>query len=147
MENFLNAAAIWFIVGLAFFVLEFILPGFILFFLAIGAWVVGIVTLFTDLSVDLQLIIFITASVLSIVFFRKALKNFYTSKNFSTPNLEHDYIGKIAKVQSDILPGKNGKVEFKGTIWDAKSSDAIAKGETALIIGTDSIVLIVSTTK
>ena len=48
MDFFNNAAVIWFIVGFALFVLEFAVPGLVLFFFGLGAWITGIVLLLTD---------------------------------------------------------------------------------------------------
>ena len=71
MENLLSAAVIWFIIGFILFILEFVVPGLILFFFGLGAWVVALVSLFYDLSLNEQLIIFVITSVLSILLLRK----------------------------------------------------------------------------
>src|SRR5688572_13114066 len=63
MEIFYNAAVIWFIVGFIFFLLEFVVPGLILFFFAVGAWLVAILSLFIDLSINSQLLIFLATSI------------------------------------------------------------------------------------
>ena len=56
-------------------------------------------------------------------------------------------MGKTAKAETPISPGENGKVDFKGTSWQAASEDFIEKGENVTIIGNDSILLIVKSTK
>ncbi len=61
--------------------------------------------------------------------------------------IEDELIGKTGKAETFIGPGQNGKVDFKGTIWDARSEDIINKGENVTIIGNDSILLIVRSTK
>ena len=61
--------------------------------------------------------------------------------------LEDEFLGKTGKAETFIGPGQNGKVDFKGTNWDAKSEDIIEKGENVTIIGNDSILLIVKSTK
>jgi membrane protein implicated in regulation of membrane protease activity len=38
-------------------------------------------------------------------------------------------------------------VDFKGTSWDARSADDIEKGEDVIIVGNDSILLIVKSAK
>ncbi|WP_165958187.1 NfeD family protein [Segetibacter sp. 3557_3] len=146
MDNFYNAAVIWFIIGFAFFLLEFVIPGLILFFFAIGAWSVGILSLFMDVSINTQLIIFLSASVLTILLFRKWVKRILQAKQPSS-EIEDEFLGKIGKAETAILPGETGKVDFKGTSWNARSEDVIQKGENVTIVGNDSILLIVKSTK
>ena len=146
MKSLLNAPVVWFIIGFVFFVLEFIVPGLILFFFAVGAWVVAILTFLMDVSINVQLIVFVASSVLTILLFRRSLKNLlWTRKNSS--EIEDELIGKTARAQSVIRPGHNGKVEIKGTSWDAASQDIIEAGENVVIIGNESILLIVKSTK
>lgn len=146
MERYYNAALIWFIIGFVFFILEFVVPGLILFFFAVGAWIVAIITLFTDISLNAQLIIFLSASVLTILLFRSWIKKIVWLKKHSS-EIEDEFLGKTAKAETAIRPEKNGKVDFKGTTWDARSSDVIETGEHVTIIGNDSILLIVQSTK
>ena len=146
MESLYNAAVIWFILGFVLFLLEFAVPGLILFFFAIGAWIVAILTFFFDISINLQLIIFLTSSVVTILLFRKSMKNFMWSRKNAT-EIEDEFIGKTGKAETSIGPGQNGKVDFKGTSWDAKSDDIIEKGENVTVVGNESILLIVKSTK
>jgi membrane protein implicated in regulation of membrane protease activity len=146
MESFFNIAVIWFILGFIFFVLEFVLPGLILFFFAVGAWIVAILSLFIDLNINTQLILFLASSTLTILLFRKWVKKIIWTKKHST-ELEDEFLGKTGKAETFIGPGQNGKVDFKGTNWDARSEDIIGKGENVTIIGNDSILLIVKSTK
>ena len=146
MESYYNAAVIWFIVGFVLFLLEFVIPGFILFFFAVGAWIVAILSLFFDLSINAQLIIFLVSSILTTLLFRKWVKKIILAKKHSS-EIEDEFVGKTGKAETFIGPGQNGKVDFKGTSWDARSEDIIEKGENVTIIGNDSILLIVKTTK
>lgn len=143
MEEFMNITVLWFIVGFIFFLLEFIVPGFILFFFGIAAWLVAIITLFTDIGINTQLIIFIISALLTVVLFRKWAKDKLGMYREGPRLLEDEYIGKIALAETAITPQENGKVEFKGTSWDAKSDDYIVPGQKVQIIETRSILLIV----
>jgi membrane protein implicated in regulation of membrane protease activity len=96
MESFYNAAVIWFIAGLIFFLLEFAVPGLILFFFAVGAWMVAILSFFFDLSVNTQLILFLAGSILTTMLFRKWVKKIIWTKKNST-ELENEFIGKTGK--------------------------------------------------
>ncbi len=146
MESFYDAAVIWFILGFILFLLEFAVPGLILFFFAIGAWIVAILTFFFDVSLNLQLVIFLGSSIITILLFRKSLRNIMWSRKNAT-EIEDEFIGKTGKAETFIGPGQNGKVDFKGTSWDAKSDDIIEKGENVTVIGNESILLIVKSTK
>jgi membrane protein implicated in regulation of membrane protease activity len=147
MESLQNAAVIWIIIGFVLFLLEFVLPGLILFFFAVGAWIVAILCLFIDLSINQQLIIFLISSVVTILLLRKWLSKILWKRKHSTELLEDEFLGKTAKALTDISPGENGKVDFKGTIWQAGSEDTIEKGENVIIIGNESILLLVKSTK
>lgn len=147
MESLQNAAVIWIIIGLVLFLLEFVLPGLVLFFFAVGAWVVAILCLFIDLTINEQLIIFLISSVATILLLRKWLSKVLWKRKHSTELLEDEFLGKIAKAETAISPGENGKVDFKGTTWQASSEDIIEKGENVIIIGNESILLHVKSTK
>ena len=147
MDIFLTAAVIWIILGFVFFVLEFLLPGLILFFFAVGAWIVAILCLFIDLSINEQLIIFLISSVATILLLRKWLSKILWKRKHATELLEDEFLGKIARSETAISPGENGKVNFKGTTWQAASEDIIEKGENVEIVGNESILLFVKSIK
>ena len=147
MEIFKNAEVVWFILGFVFFLLEFALPGLIVFFFAVGAWIVAILLLFFDFSINTQIIIFLVSSILSILLFRRSLKKIMWTKKHSNEILEDEFLGKTGIAETFIGPGKNGKIGFKGTSWDARSEDIIEKGENVIIVGNESILLIVKSSK
>jgi inner membrane protein len=146
MENFSNPAVIWFFLGFVFFILEFLVPGFILFFFAIAAWIVALIVMIFDISLNVQLIVFVISAVATILLFRKWLQKIMLSKKHTT-QLEHEFIGKIGIAETAIGPDREGKVDFKGTSWNARSEDDIQKGDHVIITGNDSIVLIVKQKK
>lgn len=147
MESFLNNAVIWFGLGLALFLLEFLLPGFILFFFGLGAWIVAIATFFFDISINTQLIVFLVSSVLSVLLFRNWVKRRFGMGQTVSSMLPDEFVGKIAVAETIILPGKKGRVEFRGTEWDACSEETISPGENVIITRIDSILLYVKPTK
>jgi len=147
MESFLNNAVIWFGLGLALFLFEFLIPGFILFFFGVGAWIVAVLTLFFDVSLNIQLIVFVISSVLSVLLFRNWVKRKFGLGVSATEMLEDEFLGKTAVAETPIYPGKKGRVEFKGTDWDACSEENIAPGENVIITRIESILLHVKSTK
>ena len=147
MESFLSPEVIWFVIGLLFFLLEFAVPGFILFFFGVGAWVVAVVTLFTDISLNTQLVIFLTSSLLTVALFRNWVKNKLGMMKAAPQMLPDEIIGKTARAETIIMPGKPGKVYFKGSLWPASSIDTIAQGEEVTVTGHESILLFVKSSK
>ena len=144
IKDFLEPEVIWFLAGLALLILEFALPGLIIFFFGVGACVVAVVCLITDISLNVQLIIFIGSSVLSLLLLRKWLKGVFlghtASKQDLKENLE-EFVGQRAVVKEKILPKIGGKVEFRGTNWEAQADQEIAEGTAVEIIGKDNITL------
>lgn len=147
MENFFSAPVIWFIIGFAFFLLEFIVPGFILFFFGLGAWIVAGTLLFTDIPVNVQLFIFLGSSLATVLLFRNWVRKKLGMENSSKQALPDEIIGKKGIAETHIQPGQRGKVYFKGASWDASSTDLIHTGEEVVIIGNDSILLLVKSSK
>lgn len=146
MEKFQNAAVVWFVLGFVFFILEFLLPGFILFFFAVGAWVVAIASLVFDISLNTQLLLFVITSLLSIIALRKWVKNIMMGRK-SNSEIEDEILGRTGKAVTYIGPGNDGRIEFKGTSWTARSNESIQPGEIVSIVGNESILLIVKPLK
>ena len=148
LKEFLKPELIWFLVGLVLLIMEFALPGLIIFFFGVGAWVVVLVCLITDIGINTQLIIFIVSSVLSLLCLRKWLKGVFLghtgSKQDLKQNLE-EFVGQKAVVKEKIVPKLGGKVEFHGTNWEAHADEEIEAGATVEIIGKDNITLKVKT--
>jgi len=147
MNDFFNSPVIWFIMGFVFFLLEFVFPGFILFFFGLGAWVVAVVLIFTDLTLNMQIVLFLGASVLSVMLLRKWLKQKFGMYTPPGRELPDEFIGKTAVAATPISPGRQGKVQFRGTTWNAASTDTITEGEEVTITGYESILLYVKSSK
>ena len=147
MDSFLSAAVLWFIIGFIFFLLEFAIPGFILFFFGLGAWTVAIASFFVDISINAQLVIFLSTSILTVLLFRNWVKNKLGMMRSNTQSLPDEIIGKMATAETIISPGHQGKVYFKGASWQANSEDQIEPGEEVQITGNESIILNVKSIK
>jgi inner membrane protein len=135
---------IWFLIGLALLLAELVLPGLIVIFFGVGAWLTALAFLIFDLSFNAQLIVFMLSSVFSLLLFRKSLQKRWWEKRHSVNELTDEFLGRTCSVTVPILPGPaGGKVNFKGTTWKALANVEIPAGETVRIIGKDSIVLLV----
>ena len=134
----------WFFAGLVLFLLELVIPGFFIFFFGLGAWVTAMVCLIGEPGTNTQIIIFAVTSVLSLVALRKMIqRKFFDSKNNLSEDVEDEFTGKAGIVTALIGPDMKGKVEFKGTTWDAESKSEIKEGQRVTIINKINFTLIV----
>jgi membrane protein implicated in regulation of membrane protease activity len=144
IKDFLRPEIIWFLVGLVLLILEFAMPGLIIGFFGVGAWIVAFVCLMNDIGINTQLALFIGSSVLSLVFLRQWLKGVFLGHEGSKQDLTHnleEFVGERAVVKEKIDPKLGGKVEFHGTNWEARADEEIAAGTVVEIIAKDNITL------
>lgn len=143
MKELFTTPVIWFLIGLVLLLLELVLPGLIVIFFGIGAWIVAIaVLIFPDMGLTMQLWIFAISSVAGLFLLRKFLKNkFFKDDGSNVGSLEDEFIGKTGIAEIDLKAGKLGKISFKGTQWSAISDCDIEKGQMVKIIDKESITL------
>jgi membrane protein implicated in regulation of membrane protease activity len=138
----------WFILGLGLFLLELVMPGFIIFFFGLGAWITALICLIGHPGINLQIIIFAVTSTLLLIALRKIIQNkFLNSKGTRSDDVDDEFTGKEAVAKIDFGGLKQGKVEFKGTSWTAESVSEIAEGQRVIIIEKNSFKLIVEPKK
>lgn len=141
----MSPAQIWFLVGLVLVLAEFALPGVILVFIGLGAWVVSLTTwLGWTGSLGSQMIVFAVASLVLLIGLRRMFKSWLMGFSKSNPDVARnldEFLGKPVRVMSAFEAGVPGKVEFKGANWTAESDDALQPGDTAVITGVDGLCL------
>lgn len=138
----------WFMLGLGLFLLELLMPGFIIFFFGLGAWITALVCLIGDPGLNLQILIFAITSLLLLIALRKIIqKKFLNSKGIHSDDVEDEFTGKEALAKGDFGGIINGKVEFKGTTWTAESKSEIKEGQRVIILAKESFKLIVEPKK
>lgn len=94
------------------------------------------------------MIIFAVTSVLSLLAFRKMIqKKLFYKREDRSDAVEDEFTGKEAVAKVDFGPGKTGKVEFKGTSWNAECDTQIKAGQTVIINTKESFKLIVQPKK
>ncbi len=144
-----NPVLIWFLVGLALILSEFMVPGVILVFFGMGAWITAIgawVGFAPDTSS--QLLIFAISSVILLVLLRRGFRSrffgFVGDDNTNDSNID-EFGGQVVRVTVTIEPDSDGgQVEFKGANWKARSHVMIAAGQQAVVQGVDGITLTVA---
>ena len=141
MDILSDPAVIWFLVGLGLLLLELVLPGLVILFFGAGAWVTALVCAITDIKLNLQILIFLVASLLMLLLLRKYLKNrFFNRTDQEIADQLEEFIGRKAKALNDFKDG-TGKIEFKGTQWSARCSEPVSKGDWVVIRSKDSLTL------
>ncbi|GEP41861.1 NfeD family protein [Brevifollis gellanilyticus] len=138
---------LWFIVGLVLILAEFFVPGIILIFIGMGAWVTSLTTwLGLTTTLASQTAVFAISSIVLLVGLRRTFKDWFMGRSQAGSALEVDeeFIGKEARVVSAISPQVTGKVEFKGAQWSARSTSVHSRGDMVIITARDGLMLIVS---
>jgi inner membrane protein len=141
-----SAELLWFLVGLVLLVSELALPGFVIVFFGVGAWITALCTGIGLVSTfNAQLLVFLISSILSLALFRNKGKRLFEGKVSRVWNPEssmEDLRGQRAVVLQAITPGSpGGRVEFHGTSWNAEAEAAIAAGQMVEITGQDNLTL------
>ena len=142
----MSPVLIWFVVGLCLVLLEFGVPGVVLVFFGLAAW---IVTFFVWIGVlenpPAQLAVFMVSSLLLLFGCRRFVKKWFVgdSQNDAPEGIE-DILGKNVTVITDIPGGPaTGKVELKGAEWSARADTPLERGSLATVKDRDGLVLIV----
>lgn len=115
---------IWGCIALVLLGIESLTGGFFIFFFAISAGIIALLLILSlDLSIEVQLWTFGILSIVGMGLFRKYLIG--KSANIDIDSL----VGTSAEAVSEIAPGEHGKVESRGSIWEAKNvgSETISK--------------------
>lgn len=138
----------WFAFGLVLFLLEVVVPGFIIFFFGVGAWITALVCLLFDPGTNMQIVIFGITSILSLIGLRRIIqkKFFYNKRNLSE-EVEDEFTGKEGIATVDFTSDNKGKVEFRGTTWKAESTSPIKEGQTVIVVEKVNFTLIVEPKK
>lgn len=134
---------IWIVIGFVLLLMEFAIPGVITVFFGIGALLVGVLCWVMPLSLNLQLLIFIFTSVVLLISLRKHFASWY-ARSSADVNIDFDdFLGHKAVVSMRITPTQVGKIEFRGSYWEAESNVDIAKGAPVEIVDKKNITMIV----
>lgn len=132
----------WFVVAVALFALEAIVPGVHFVWFGAAAVIVGIVGISVDIAWEWQLIAFAIISCITVFFARR-----YASPDVALsdePDLNAralQYVGRVVLVEQAIADGR-GKVRVGDTVWNAQGADA-PQGARVRVTGTNGNCLVV----
>lgn len=130
-----NPGFLWLVTGVILFVLEMTVPGFVLFFFGLAAWITALGYYFFSWNLNTQLIVFLVSSLATLFSLRNVVKKVFMGDN---KNADTDSImavgGEKCVVTSTISPPAEGQIKFSGTFWRAEANEKIEKGEMVLIV-------------
>lgn len=143
--GFLTSGTAWVVIGALLLVLEMALPGLIIGFFGLGAFVTALASWLGNVDeIGYQLLIFLFSSILSLLLLRRWLKPYFLGDidEVQVPGERRDEtVGEIVDVIEAIEPNSKGRVRLHGTLWEAVSADTIPAGERARITGRKNITL------
>ncbi|MDH5656787.1 MAG: NfeD family protein [Spirochaetia bacterium] len=147
MMSMQTIGLIWIAVGVILIILEFIVPGGFVFFLGFSAVVVGGLSFFNVFdSVWMQFFTWAVFSLLLILILRSQVAKWFPALERYQPTTDYtEMYGKEVTVVSDVdTESEEGRVQFQGTSWKAKTKTGrIAAGEKAKIVGKQNITFII----
>lgn len=136
---------IWLIIAGFCFVIEIITVGFLVFWFAVAALIVCVLSLFID-SIIVQTALFIILSALLILLTRPFAKKI-NKKDTAITNAKR-IIGKTAIVKKEISTHQGGQVKVTGELWTAvlpdDIKDNVPEGSTVIINSIDGVKLVVT---
>lgn len=137
--NFMDTGLFWLSIGVMLFIMEMVVPGFVLFFFGVGAWTTALVNWFYPISMATQIFLFAVVSLVSLVCFRGLIKG----KFFSNAEAEDLIIEENdrAEVVKAIHPPHQGRVKYNGTLWQAEAEEAIEVGEIVRLVRRTNLVI------
>lgn len=140
---------IWLIAAILFFILEIIIPSFVVFNFGVGA-LFGTLAASVDMPVEWQIFIFSLFTIVSFFLVRPILLKWAYKRSHNIRTNTEAYIGRQAEVVEEINPvAEKGTVKLDGSIWQARSMDGsiIESGKIVEITKVDSIVFEVKLVK
>lgn len=126
---------IWFIVAVAFLIIEALTVDLVSVWFAASALIMGVVAaIFPELDVWWEIGIFVALSFVLVLSTRKLVKKFFKRKKGQETNLELN-IGHTAIVVEEIDNlHEKGSVKINGLIWTARSETGEVIEEGALVV-------------
>ena len=114
---------------------------FYLVFLGLSAAIVGLLGLFGIVMPDwAQWMVFAILSLTSFFTFRKTL---YEKIRGHAEGFNETISGQSVKIQSDLAPGNDARIDYRGTKWTARNvgGESIAGGSRAKVVKVEGLTL------
>lgn len=134
---------VWFLIGLGLLLAEFAMPGLVIFFFGLGAWLVAALCAFIPLELNGQLGVFLVVSILLLIVLRKRLQQIFGGRReaFVPDDETSQFTGHHGRLTAAVSDGQKGRMEINGTSWQVESSETMAVGTLVEVVGKNSITL------
>lgn len=136
----------WVIGGLLLVLSEFAVPGFVVCFFGAAAIAVGALTaLFPEMWTGAKLLVFGVGGLVLMLACRRFMpRDFRGKRQLATDDPDEDELaGSRAVVAVPVAPGRPGKVEFRGTLWNARAETPLEAGTPVRVVRRDNLELVV----
>ncbi len=131
--DFLSGWQLWVLAGMCLCVLEIKLPGFVVFWLGIGAFVAAVPAA-VDLPLWVQLAAFSGTSLALFAASRTVFKRFLMRDAQQLRTGVEAMVGAEAHVIEAVGDGADGVVKINGELWSARSlAGAVGSGERVVV--------------
>ena len=131
----ISPVLVWFLVGIVFLALELLLPGLIVFFFGLGSWCVALLLSLVSMSLAMQLLVFLLASLVLLLALRSLLKKVFLGRTLEKDAMNSaQLLEGTGEVIEDILPPALGKIKYSGSFWQASADQPLVKGTTVRIL-------------
>lgn len=140
LATLLQPAFLWFYIATCFLIAELIAPSFIAIFFSAGCLSASLAAWLLRVDLAWQISIFISATLLSLLFLRKLCLQTFSGTNTSDQdqdNYDQQYIGKQVVVTKAIIPPQQGEVKLAGSFWLAQAEENMAVGDNGVVVSTD----------
>jgi hypothetical protein len=131
----------WLAAGLLLLVVELVTPsGFFVMFFGLGALTVGILArLGLTGEAWTEWLIFSAASVIYLLLFRGRLQDRVEQRPVEVDTL----VGELAVPRERIAPGSVGRVDLRGTVWNARNEGSVLvePGQRCRVTGVDGLLV------
>lgn len=144
MEEFAVSWWLWIVLGIVLLAGEILTPGgFYIFFFGASAICVGLLKFlgFTQGLVS-EGLLFVGLAICGVAFLRKPLMQRFQPPQEANPDADR-VVGETAIAVQEIPPGGFGKVELRGSVWNATNEGeaTIAASERCRVIGMEGLTL------
>lgn len=141
----IHPALYWLIIGVILFVLEMVLPGFVLFFFAMGAFITALIAYLFPLAAAWQLALFMAASLLSLFLLRDLIQRRFFTAAADHRDADTDQAlipaGERGVVSVTIAPPGEGRIKCAGSSWRATADERIEEGEIVAVVRQQGLVI------
>lgn len=143
------AELVWIFIGIILILLEFALPGLVIVFFGTSAVVVGIAVYYgLPQTMGIPFFVFTALTVLQIFVLRQRFRGWFKGdvvSERSGRDAMEDFVGREVVAITDFEERDLvGKVEFRGSNWNAQSTATLKAGERAVISGRDGLKLLIN---